>query len=132
MESYCEKFISLTDFSFSSLTGSWTSSSSSSLVPPVLVSHEGSFWGPQASLFPELQVQTTASVSGEDDQHTHSRCPEDADAGWWGLSTQHLVLSHHQEEAAASFDSTALLINKFSRLFFLSWSSGGGGHRARR
>lgn len=45
--------------------------------------------------------------------------------GGWGLSTAHLVLftpsQPQQEEGAGSFHSTAPLINKYSRLFFLSW-----------
>lgn len=77
--------------------GPWTSPWLSLTVPTVLVPHEGPSWGPQASVFPDLQVQATSSFPGKDDKHVHSCCPrcKDANPGEWGLPTQHLVLSHH-------------------------------------
>lgn len=76
--------------------GPWSSIGSSLILSTLLVSHENLPWGPQTSLFLEFQVQTTASFSGEDVKYALPHCPKDTNPGGWGLSTKHLVLSHHQ------------------------------------
>ncbi|KAF0029888.1 hypothetical protein F2P81_018993 [Scophthalmus maximus] len=76
-------------------TGPRSSNLSPVSVSAVLGSHESSSRRPQTSLFPELQVQTAASVSGEHAQHAQPCCPKDPSAGGFESPAFQFVQPQH-------------------------------------